>query len=41
MVLDIIEVPVNHTGQNLARVFAGILEEFGISDKVSLYYIML
>ena len=40
MVLDIIEVLVNHTGQNLAQVFAGILEEFGISDKVSLYIML-
>ena len=40
MVLDIVEVPVNHTGQNLARVFAGVLKEFGISDKVSIYIML-
>jgi hypothetical protein len=37
MVLDIVEVPVNHTGANLALVFADVLKEFGIMDKVSLY----
>ena len=35
MVLDIVQVPVSHTGLNLARVFARVLNEFGISDKVS------
>ena len=35
MVLDIVKVPVSHTGLNLARVFARVLDEFGISDKVS------
>lgn len=34
--LDIVEVAVNHTGLNLARAFAEVLKEFGISDKVSL-----
>ncbi len=28
---------VHHTSVNLARVFANVLKEFGIMDKVSLY----
>ena len=35
LLLDIVEVPFSHTGVNLARAFADILEDFGISDKVS------
>lgn len=35
MLLDLIEVACSHSGFNLATVFAKILEEFGISDKVS------
>lgn len=34
MLLDFVEVACSHTGLNLAIVFAGILEEFGISHKV-------
>jgi hypothetical protein len=37
MLLDIVEVASSHSGINLAVVFAKILEDFGISDKVSLY----
>ena len=33
--LDILEVAESHTGQMLARVFEGVLEEFGIKEKVS------
>ncbi|KIK36563.1 hypothetical protein CY34DRAFT_94153, partial [Suillus luteus UH-Slu-Lm8-n1] len=33
--LDIIEVPKSHTGEELAQMFADILEEYGISEKVS------
>jgi len=37
MLLDIVEVAQSHSGLNLAAAFAGILDEFGISDKVSYY----
>jgi hypothetical protein len=36
MLLDIVKVPKSHTGFNLAVVFARVLEDFGISDKVRL-----
>ena len=35
MLLDIIEVAESHLCVNLALTFSGILDEFGISDKVS------
>ena len=35
MLLDIVELACSHSGFNLAAVFAKILEDFGISDKVS------
>jgi hypothetical protein len=35
MLLDIVEVAKSHSGANLAAAFAHILDEFGISDKVS------
>jgi hypothetical protein len=35
MLLDIIEVPCSHSGLNLAKAFANILEDFSVSDKVS------
>ena len=35
MLLDIVEVAHSHSGLNLAAAFANILDEFGISDKVS------
>ena len=35
MLLDIVEVSMSHSGANLAGVFAHIVDEFGISDKVS------
>ena len=35
MLLDLIEVPHSHSRLNLAKAFAKVLEEFGISDKVS------
>jgi hypothetical protein len=35
MLLDIVEVASSHTGINLAKEFAKILNDFGISDKVS------
>ena len=35
MLLDIVELPCSHSGFNLAAVFVKILEDFGISDKVS------
>ena len=34
MVLDVVELAKSHTGVHLAQAFAGILEEFGISNKV-------
>ena len=33
--LDIVEVAMSHSGVNLAAAFADILQEFGVSDKVS------
>jgi hypothetical protein len=35
MLLDIVEVPKSHTGENLAIAFANVLEVFSIKDKVS------
>ena len=35
MLLDIVELACSHSGINLAAAFAKILEDFGISDKVS------
>ena len=35
MLLDIVELVQSHSGINLAAAFAKILEDFGISDKVS------
>jgi len=37
MLLDIVEVARSHLGLNLAAAFAKILDDFGISDKVSQY----
>jgi hypothetical protein len=34
MLLDIVELVRSHSGINLAAVFAKILEDFGISNKV-------
>jgi hypothetical protein len=34
MLLDLVEVARSHSGINLAAVFAKILDDFGISDKV-------
>jgi hypothetical protein len=35
MLLDLLEVASSHSGTNLAAVFARILDDFGISEKVS------
>jgi hypothetical protein len=35
MLLDLVEVAKSHSGLNLAATFARILDDFGISDKVS------
>ena len=35
MLLDIVEVACSHSGLNLAAAFTKILDDFGISDKVS------
>ena len=35
MLLDLVQVATNHSGFNLAAVFAKVLDDFGISDKVS------
>jgi len=35
LLLDIVEVAKLHSGINLARAFADILEDYGISHKVS------
>ena len=37
MVLDIVKVPISHTGINLAQVLTQVLNNFGISDKVSMF----
>ena len=37
LILDVVEVVMSHSGANLAAAFAQILEQFGISDKVSLH----
>jgi hypothetical protein len=36
MLLDMVEVARSHSGLNLAVAFAKVLDEFGISEKVSL-----
>jgi hypothetical protein len=36
ILLDLVEVAMSHSGLNLAAAFAKILEDFGISDKVSI-----
>lgn len=36
MLLDLVEVSKSHTGANLARAFADVLEKFGIEKKVRL-----
>ncbi len=38
ILLDLIKVTESHSGLNLAAVFARILNEFGISEKVSSWY---
>jgi hypothetical protein len=35
MLLDLVEVAESHSGANLASAFAQILDDFGISNKVS------
>ena len=37
MLLDLVEVVCSHSGFNLAKAFVNILEDFGISDKVSFF----
>jgi len=34
LLLDLVEVPMSHTGENLARAFAEVLQTFGIQEKV-------
>ena len=34
MLLDLVEVAMSHSGLNLATVFAKVIDDFGISDKV-------
>ena len=34
ILLDLVEVPKSHSGENLVAVFAEVLEAFGISNKV-------
>jgi hypothetical protein len=38
ILLDLIEVAESHSGLNLAVAFAKVLEDFGISNKVSIQY---
>ena len=35
LLLDLVEVAMSHSSVNLASVFAKILDDFGIADKVS------
>jgi hypothetical protein len=35
LLLDVVEVPLSHSGINLTATFAEILDDFGIGDKVS------
>ena len=35
LLLDLVEVAMSHSGVNLAKVFANVLYEFGISNKVN------
>jgi hypothetical protein len=37
MLLDLVEVAESHTGAHLAAVFAKILDDFSITDKVSFH----
>jgi hypothetical protein len=37
LILDVVKVAMSHSGANLAAAFAKILDEFGVSDKVSLH----
>lgn len=41
MILNVVEVAMSHSGVNLAVAFAGILEEFRVSEKVSFYQSIL
>jgi hypothetical protein len=36
LLLDIVEVAKSHSGETLATTLAKILEDYGISDKVSI-----
>jgi hypothetical protein len=36
LLLDIVEVASSHLGETLASVFAKVLKDYGISDKVSI-----
>ena len=38
MLLDIVEVAKSHTGVNLATAFAKVMEEYGISEKVTISF---
>jgi hypothetical protein len=35
VILDLVELPCSHTGDNMSTVFAKVLEDFGITHKVS------
>jgi hypothetical protein len=35
LILDVVELPVSHTGENLSTAIAAIVTSFGIQDKVS------
>jgi len=41
MLLDLVEVAELHSGVTLAVEFMRVLEDFGISDKVSQYTVVL
>lgn len=38
MLLDLVEVACSHSGINLAAAFSKILDDFGISSKVSAFH---
>ena len=41
LLLDIVKLAESHSGLNLARAFTKVLEDFNISNKVSIYWIDL
>jgi hypothetical protein len=40
MILDLVEVPRSHSGENLAKAFVEVLRAFGVKDKVNIHYLV-